>query len=114
MGQGCVQKAAEVWSIAIALLTCDLHRLFHAGRPLAEHYLHLLAPAFVYANQGPINSRRNVAEQCVGGGMDVQRWSNQYKLRLLGGKFAAGEISEALEFAAGVVPGHAGPVVHAL
>src|SRR4051812_28776495 len=46
--------------------------------------------------------------------MQVECWSNQQQEGFLFRKLAVGKISEAFEFATGVVPGHASPIIESL
>src|SRR5690242_6413092 len=79
-----------------------------------EYYPQPLSPAFVNARQHPVNRRRDIAEQRVGGRMNVQRGGDQEQQRLLGRELVSGEVSEALKFAASLVPDDPRPVIQPL
>ncbi len=59
-------------------------------------------------------SGRNIVQQRVGGGMHMQRGSHQKQQRPFPRQFPPGKISEALELAPSMVPGHPRPVIQAL
>src|SRR5438067_1092333 len=45
--------------------------------PLAEYRPYALAPALVNADEGPVNFRREIAEQNISRRMHVQRWRHE-------------------------------------
>ena len=83
-------------------------------RPLPEDDSHALPPSFINSQQFPLDLWRKIVQQSVNRRMHVQSGSDQEQQRLSRAEFAEGKVSEALELAASVVPGHARPVIQTL
>src|SRR5919198_1860031 len=81
---------------------------------LAKYHSQVLSPALIDAKDGPIDLPRNVAEQCICGGMKVQCGSNHHQQRRLGGDRSARKVSKLVKFIPLLVPNDSGPVVNAL
>ena len=92
------------------------------GAAFAPDWLDAGAPAFVEGDEGPGDSGREVAEDGLGGGVDVECGGDEVEVRGLGAEAGAGEVAVLLEVSeagggvhiAEVVLADADPVVEAL
>ena len=87
----------------------------------AEDYFEGGAPAFVDGDEVPGDTRGEVAEDDLGGGVDLQGGSYEVEARVFGGEVEGGEVAVALELCEGVcvrwlavMEADAQPVIEAL
>src|ERR1035437_1284524 len=82
--------------------------------PLPEYDPDLFPPVLVDSQHFPIDLRRQITQDRVGGGMQMQGGRDQHEQRLLRRELASREIAELRKLSAALVPQDTRPVIHAL
>lgn len=79
-----------------------------------KDHANAVSPALIDGQQGPIDLRRKIAQDLVGGGVDAQGGGYEEQERVDGREFAAREVAELLKLAALVVKPDARPIIQTL